>query len=188
MATEKRTIFLACVTLTVYALSGLLQQGKLLYPFPLNEFIFLGISAYIAIRNFKQQKLLYSLLILAAISFVACRSYNWNLILSSESMERLDHGYTTDVFYVLFYGILSTLTYQLAKNNSHQIHLPTYLSSILLILFGSIFALDSICILGILVQVKTFYHKENTTTTPFVYLYSFLAFLLATKELTLFLA
>ena len=188
MATEKRTIFLACVTLTVYALSGLLQQGKFLYPFPLNEFIFFGISAYIAIRNFKQQKPLYTLLILAAISFVASRSYNWNLILSSESMERLDHGYTTDVFYVLFYGILSTLTYKLAKNNSHQIHLPTYLSSILLILLGSIFALDSICILGIVVQVKTFYHKENTTTTPFVYLYSFLAFLLATKELTLFLA
>ena len=188
MATEKRTIFLACVTLTVYALSGLLQQGKFLYPFPLNEFIFLGISAYIAIRNFKQQKLLYNLLILAAISFVACRSYNWNLILSSESMERLDHGYTTDVFYVLFYGILSTLTYQLAKTNSEGMHLPTYLVSILLILFGSIFALDSICIIGILVQVKTFYHNENTTTTPFVYLYSFLAFLLATKELTLFLA
>ena len=188
MATEKRTIFLACVTLTVYALSGLLQQGKFLYPFPLNEFIFLGISTYIAIRNFKQQKPLYTLLILAAISFVASRSYNWNLILSSESMERLDHGYTTDVFYVLFYGILSTLTFQLAKNNSHRVHLPTYLSSILLILVGSIFALDSICILGILVQVKTFYIKENTTTTPFVYLYSFLAFLLATKELTLFLA
>jgi hypothetical protein len=103
-------------------------------------------------------------------------------------MERLDHGYTTDVFYVLFYGILSTLTFQLAKNNSHRVHLPTYLSSILLILVGSIFALDSICIIGILVQVKTFYNKENTTTAPFVYLYSFLAFLLATKELTLFLA
>ncbi len=188
MATEKRTIFLACVTLTVYALSGLLQQGKFLYPFPLNEFIFIGISAYIAIRNFKQQKLLYSLLVFAAISFVASRSYNWNIILNSESMERLDHGYTTDVFYVLFYGILSTLTFQLAKNNSHRVHLPTYLSSILLILVGSIFALDSICIIGILVQVKTFYNKENTTTAPFVYLYSFLAFLLATKELTLFLA
>ena len=103
-------------------------------------------------------------------------------------MERLDRGYTTDVFYVLFYGILSTLTYQLAKTNSEGMHLPTYLVSILLILFGSIFALDSICIIGILVQVKTFYHNENTTTTPFVYLYSFLAFLLATKELTLFLA
>ncbi len=188
MATEKRTIFLACVTLTVYALSGLLQQGKFLYPFPLNEFIFFGISTYIAIRNFNQQKILYSLLVFAAISFVASRSYNWNLFLSSESMERLDHSYTTDVFYLLFYGILSTLTYKLAKNNSHQIHLTTYFSSILLILLGSIFALDSICILGILVQVKTFYHKENTTTTPFVYLYSFLAFLLATKELTLFLA
>ena len=188
MATEKRTIFLACVTLTVYALSGLLQQGKFLYPFPLNEFIFLGISTYIAISNFKQHKLLYTLLILAAISFIACRSYNWNLILSSESMERLDRGYTTDVFYVLFYGILSTLTYQLAKTNSEGMHLPTYLVSILLILLGSIFAVDSICILGILLQVKTFYHKENTTTTPFVYLYSFLAFLLATKELTLFLA
>ena len=188
MATEKRTIFLACVTLTVYALSGLLQQGKFLYPFPLNEFIFLGISTYIAIRNFKQQKLIYSLLILAAISFIACRSYNWNLILSSESMERLDRGYTTDVFYVLFYGILSTLTYQLAKTNSEGMHLPTYLVSILLILLGSIFAVDSICILGILLQVKTFYHKENTTTTPFVNLYSFLTFLLATKELTLFLA
>ena len=188
MATEKRTIFLTSVTLTVYALSGLLQQGKFLYPFPLNEFIFFGISTYIAIRNYKEQKLLYTLLILAAISFVACRSYNWNLILSSESMERLDCSYTTDVFYVLFYGILSTLTYQLAKTNSEGIHLPTYLVSILLILFGSIFALDSICILGILVQVKTFYNKENTSTTPFVNLYSFLAFLLATKELTLFLA
>ena len=188
MATEKRTIFLACVTLTVYALSGLFQQGKFLYPFPLNEFIFFGISTYIAIRNFNQQKILYSLLVFAAISFVASKTYNWNLILSSESMERLDHGYTTDVFYVLFYGVLSTLTFHLTKNNLKRVHLPTYLSSILLILLGSIFGLDSICILGILVQVKTFYNKENTTTTPFAYLYSFLAFLLATKELTLFLA
>ncbi len=103
-------------------------------------------------------------------------------------MERLDHGYTTDVFYVLFYGILSTLTYQLANSNPQKIHHPTYLGSILLILLGSFLTLDSICILGILVQVKTFYNKENTTTTPFVYLYSFLAFLIATKELTLFLA
>jgi len=188
MTTEKRTIFLACVTLTVYAFSGLLQQGKFLYPFPLNEFIFLGVAGYIAIRNFSQHKINYSLLFFAAISFVACRTYNWNLFLSSEVMERLDHGYTTDVFYVLFYGILSILTYRLAKPLKDDFTLFTFFGSIAFILLGTFLNLDIICILGILLQVKTFYSKENKTTTPFVYVYCFLVFLIATKEITLFLA
>jgi hypothetical protein len=85
MATEKRTIFLACVTLTVYALSGLLQQGKFLFPFPLNEFIFLGIASYISIRNFSSQKFNYGLLIVSSLFYVACRSYNWNIFLDTET-------------------------------------------------------------------------------------------------------
>ena len=188
MATEKRTIFLACVTLTAYALSGLLQQGKFLYPFPLNEFIFLGVGGYIAIRNFREQKVNYSILLATSICFVACRSYNWNLFLSSEDMSILVKGFTTDVFYILFYLLLTALTFRLSEDIIYPWNFIFYLVSIAFIGIGSILNLDIICILGILLQVKTFYSKENTTTTPFVYLYGFLAFLLATKELTLFLA
>jgi hypothetical protein len=188
MATEKRTIFLACVTLTVYAFSGLLQQGKFLFPFPLNEFIFLGIASYISIRNFASQKFNYGLLIASALFYVACRSYNWNLFLDTETSVCLDRSYLNEICYLLFYATLSILTYRLSEHMQQAKQLGKYISSIILIILGSIFDIDSICLLGILLQMNLFYSKETTTTTPFVSLYFFLTFLIATKELTLFLA
>jgi fucose 4-O-acetylase-like acetyltransferase len=188
MASEKRTIFLACVTLTVYAFSGLLQQGKFLYPFPLNEFIFLGIASYISIRNFASQKINYSLLIVSALFYVACRSYNWNLLLDTETSVWLDESYLNEICYLLFYTTLCTLTFRLSERINQAKQLGKYIGSILLIILGSIFDIDSICLLGILLQVNLFYTKETNSTTPFVYLYFFLAFLIVTKELTLFLA
>ena len=188
MASEKRSILLACVTLTVYAFSGLLQQGKFLYPFPLNEFIFLGVGGYIGLRNFKQAPINYGILLVAAGCFVACRSYNWNLFLSAEAMSSLVKGFTTDVFYLLSYLALTPLTCRLSDDIIYPWNFIFYLTSIAFIGIGSLLNLDIICALGILLQVKTFYSKENTTTTPFVYLYCFLAFLFLTKEITLFLS
>ncbi len=188
MATEKRTIFLACVTLTVYALSGLLQQGKFLYPFPLNEFIFLGVGGYIAFRNFSEQNFNYGLLIASALFYVACRSYNWNLFLDTETCVQIEKSYLNEICYLLFYITLSSLTYRLSENINQAKKLGSYVGSILLIFLGSIFDIDSICLLGILLQVSIFYSKETSPNTSFVYIYFFLAFLIASKELTLFLA
>jgi len=53
MTSEVRTLFLGILTLVVYAASIFITQGSLIFPFPLNEFIFLAISTQFFFVNWK---------------------------------------------------------------------------------------------------------------------------------------
>ncbi len=116
---EQRTVFLATLTIFFLALSNLLNTGKFIFTFPMNDFILLAVSFYFFFLNFKENKLNSFLLVLFALLNFVNNFYNLELFLNSEQMTKLSESLIPDFCYLgtfLVYFILF-IRYNLEKKN-----------------------------------------------------------------------
>ena len=70
MTREARTLFVGTLTLLVYSISIYVSQGSFIFPFPLNEFIFLAIAVQFFLWNRNGNKLAGILVTLAGVCAV----------------------------------------------------------------------------------------------------------------------
>lgn len=103
MTREARVLFVSILTLVVYAVSIFISQGSFIFPFPLNEFIFLGISAQFFWWNRRGNKWAGSIAIVAGICAVLSTQFFWTFLYSTESMEFLMDSLITDYCLIGFY-------------------------------------------------------------------------------------
>lgn len=103
MTREARTLFLGTLTLIVYSVSIFINQGSFIFPFPLNEFIFLAIAAQFFWWNRNGNKLAGVLSVSAAICGVLSTQFFWSFLYGPENMIDFMEGLTTDYFLLGFY-------------------------------------------------------------------------------------
>ena len=110
MSKEGRVVALAILTIFVYAFSILLQKGAFIFPFPLNELIFLISAVSIGIYQFKQDKILSLLFPIMGFTFVLSSEFYWAIFHTSEQMEVFSNSIVTDLFKFLFFiGLISSI-------------------------------------------------------------------------------
>lgn len=92
MNREARTIAIAGLTLFLFALMGYLKDGAIIFPFPLNEFIFCIVAIGFTFWHYKKGALPY-LFLGSAITAVLGTVFFWELVLSAWELENF-LGYT----------------------------------------------------------------------------------------------
>jgi hypothetical protein len=104
MSRELRSIVLTCLVIIFYALSGLLQTGKFIFPFPIYDFIFLLLVLIFTFQNWnKYTKINFLFYFLLALFQILSNEFYWSLFLNTEEMTKFSYTLTTDVFYLLVY-------------------------------------------------------------------------------------
>lgn len=106
MTREARAVFLGVLTLIAYAVFIFIDQGAFIFPFPLNEIIFLAISAQFLWWN-KRTHLWAGIISLAAgIVALLSTQFFWTFIYGPENMVVFMEGLTTDYFTLGFYVLV----------------------------------------------------------------------------------
>lgn len=108
MTREARAVFLGILTLIAYAVFIFVDQGSFIFPFPLNEFIFLIISAQFLWWNKRTHLWAGVLSIAAGITAVLSTQFFWTFIYGPENMMHFMEGLTTDRFTLVFYVLVLT--------------------------------------------------------------------------------
>lgn len=106
MTREARAVFLGALTLVAYAVFVFIDFGSVIFPFPLNEFIFLAISAQFLWWNKRLQLWAGIIALIAGICALLSKQYVWSFIYGPENMIRFMDGLTTDYFTIGFYVLV----------------------------------------------------------------------------------
>lgn len=185
MTRETRTIFVSVLTLILFAVSIFISQGSLIFPFPLNEFVFLAVAVQFFFWNSKTHSVAGITAVIGGIFAVLSTQFFWTFFFSPEEMLEFMAGLTTDYLQVGFYlivlfAIVATL---LRQKNTLAILLST-LSLIPFVLAAwsnnSLFFLLAYGLMVASTQVKTVY-------APYHLLWVLLLALETTECLTLIL-
>ena len=93
MSKEQRAVFIGVLITLVYPATLWIEKGILVYPFPLNEFIFFVVSAQVIFLNYKERKSTAFISGLTALFFLLTSPYFWTFFLSDFTISRfLDGG------------------------------------------------------------------------------------------------
>lgn len=92
MTRESRTIALACLTLIVFATVSFLKDGSIIFPFPINVFIYFAVSVQFLIWHYKRGWLPVLFVISSLFGFLGTMFF-WEIVLSHEQLE-IFYGYT----------------------------------------------------------------------------------------------
>ena len=106
MTREVRALFLAVLTLLVYAVSIFVTSGALIFPFPLNEFIFLALSLQFLWWNHTAGKWIGLYATVAGLCAVFSTQFFWSFIYGNETLAFLIETPITDFFLLGFYVLL----------------------------------------------------------------------------------
>jgi hypothetical protein len=119
MSREGKIISIAILTVFLYALGIFFQKGAFIFPFPLNEIIFLFATFSIGYTNFKTEKVLFSVFLCLGICHLFSNEFYYAIVLDTEAMQNLSKSLFTDIFLVVYYiGLLATIVLTINKINS----------------------------------------------------------------------
>ncbi len=140
MTKEEKTVTLATLTVFMYGLTSFWQFKQVIFPFPLNEIIFLIASILFAKIHFKNSPKTISLIIGLGLLNVLSYEFYWNIFLSNETMISFSKSSATDIFKLFYY--IGLITWIISTFNEIEINFRKYfaLLPITLLLIGSIFS------------------------------------------------
>lgn len=98
MIREERAVLLGILTLIGFAFLVYLEFGSFIYPFPLNEVVFLIVSSQFMWWHFRSHPLLILTVLLMAILGLLASTFFWSLFVDHDAWELLYHGIWLDVF------------------------------------------------------------------------------------------
>ncbi|MFK7784978.1 MAG: hypothetical protein AB8B56_07675, partial [Crocinitomicaceae bacterium] len=133
MTSEARTLFLGVLTLVIYAASIFISEGALIFPFPLNEFIFLAIAAQFFYLNRTGNKWAGLLSVFIGIFGVLSTQFFWTFFFSQKEMIAFMDGLTTD--YCLLASYLFILIGGIATMIKQKKGVPLLLSGFFILAF-----------------------------------------------------
>jgi hypothetical protein len=94
-----------------FAFLVFLEFGSFIYPFPLNEIVYLIVSIQFFIWNRREYGLVSSLFVGAAISALLASEFFWSLFVDQETWELLYHGFWLDIFKLMNLAIILILIF-----------------------------------------------------------------------------
>jgi hypothetical protein len=103
MKREERVVFLALLTLISYATIMYIEKGAFIFPFPLNEVIFLIIALQFSVWQWKNHRLQLIIILISAIFGLISTQFFWSLLLDAKSMEGLVNSVTLDILRISYY-------------------------------------------------------------------------------------
>ncbi len=135
MIREERAVLLGILTLIGFAFLVFLEFGSFIYPFPLNEVVFLIVSIQFFIWNQKQFRLITSLFLCSALSALLASEFFWSLFVNQEAWEFLYHGIWLDIFKLINLAITLILIFFSLKTVISNIYSRSWTLIIPLTLF-----------------------------------------------------
>jgi len=111
MIREERAVLLGILTLIGFAFLVFLEFGSFIYPFPLNEVVFLIVSIQFFIWNQKQFRLVTGLFLCSALSALLASEFFWSLFVDQDTWEFLYHGIWLDIFKLMNLAITLILIF-----------------------------------------------------------------------------
>ncbi|TNE53007.1 MAG: hypothetical protein EP338_13250 [Bacteroidetes bacterium] len=120
MTREQRTLAISLLTVFLLALSNYLNQGVFIFTFPINEYLFLVVSLYFSWFHWKQEKWIYSLLVLLGICQLFSETYNLELIASSETLVWYEQTAIRDWLKIVSQLIILVISARILKSEYKQ--------------------------------------------------------------------
>jgi hypothetical protein len=193
MERERRTVFLAALSLLMYGLVSALGGGPFAF-FPINEIIFISIVIYIATLNFYKSKTSYFiLLVFAGISLI----YNHlflNFFMNSEQMVGFYENPIMVRLKIASYSLLLIEIIRFYQKTAWEFHVYTMPLALFSIGFGAYFNLYLFQTLGLLIFIVTLYfyyqktaNESETYPKSLFYIWYFYTFLKLTSLFTMYL-
>ncbi len=193
MERERRTVFLAALSLMMYGLVSALGGGPFAF-FPINEIIFIFIVIYFAALNFSKAKTSYLLLLaFAGISLIYNQLF-LNFFMDSEQMLVFYKDPMIQQLKIASYVLLLIEITQFYQKTNWKHHVYTLPLSLLCIGFGVYFNLYLFQTLGLLIFIGTlyFYYRKTANESEIYpkslfYIWYFYTFLKLSSLLTMYL-
>ena len=171
MTKEVRLLFIISLTLLIYALCIFFDKDAFLFPFPLNQFIVLIVSAQFTFWNFKKYKLASILMLIIGLFSTLGNEFYWSIFLNPENMTLFSNTIITD-FFQLLSGIITIALgiLFLSKQNRAINYLLssffcfTFISALIIstTLFSSLLFSISYLILALSVRIKPVFKPIHT--------------------------
>lgn len=184
MTREERSVILAILTLIVYAGFLFYDTGAILFPFPLNELIFLIVTIQFSIWNWNNNRTLLVLLLAASILNFISTQFFWTFFLKNDQMEQLVSGISLDLLkisYYLFLIIGVSYYFLTTKITAKYLFLVISIPPIIFTMFTSISIPETVSFIFI-----AFFGFKNKMNHPFPLLWLLLAMLQLMKICTLY--
>ena len=189
MIKEEKTIFISILLILVLGFSNLFQTGKLIFTFPINEFLFLFICIYFMFYNFQQNKILYILILLFAIFQSFSQIYNWEFFLDQKQLTSLSDGILTDILEFFTYLSYLIILIPFFFNNKNKMIILSYFFILAIFILAEIFSNKQIILITYVISCFFigFFIEEKRKQFYDIYLLLILnTFLFATKIVTLY--
>ncbi len=182
MTREVRALFLAILTLVVYAVSIFISSGALIFPFPLNEFIFLALSLQFLWWNRTEGKWIGMYASMTGICAVMSTQFFWSFIYGHGTLEFLMESPVTDFFLLGCYVLL--LVGGMFTIFKQSTTLATLLGICFVLLFSIGVVINSAPLLLIAYATMTVSTQITKVYAPFHLLWILLFILKATEWIT----
>ncbi len=98
MTREEKSVSQAVLTVFLYGLTSYMTLGESIFPFPLNELIFLIVAIVFVRIHFKENKYLTSITLLMGVFAVLSSQFYWEIVLDSRAMMTLTNGNLLPLF------------------------------------------------------------------------------------------
>ena len=158
MQKEDKLIFLTALTLIVYAVSIYLQQGALIFPFPLNPLLLLIVTTRFFFWHKNQGFPALLLLLMGLFTFLGSEYY-WSIILSPETMITFSESLITDVFLLCAYLCLIIFSYNSALRAKNALFILLSIIFVGLFVNGQLFESPISILLSYLVMIGANVYK-----------------------------
>ena len=184
MTREVRSVFLAILTLLVYTGMLLIDYEVILFPFPLNETVFLIVATQFAFWNFKSNKLQYSLILATSLLGFISAPFVWSFISDLAILQLVSDSALLDVLklanLIVFITWLSVFIIK-SKVKYKFYYYFTILGFLLISVYAANGVLETIAF-----SVIAFYATYYKPHPPIYLLWILYAFLQLMKTVTLY--
>ncbi|GEM_PF-2028561 len=138
MTKEGKTVTIASLTVVFFAVYQFLLSGTLVFPFPLNEFIFLIVVLSFVPLHFKTHPSTVILTVIVGVLNMLHAQFFHEMILGWKDMQTLSESVVTDFLKVAYYiGLIAWMIFTTQENKSLKIKIGVVLP-IFILLFGVI--------------------------------------------------
>jgi hypothetical protein len=193
MERERKTVFLAALSLMMYGLVSALGGGPFAF-FPINEIIFIFIVIYFAALNFSKAKTSYMLLLVfAGISLIYNQLF-LNFFMDSEEMVGFYKNPLILKLKIASYSLLLIEIVRFYQKTNWKYHVYTLPLALLCLLSGVYLKLFTLQTLGLLIYIGTlyFYYRKTANESEIYpkslfYIWYFYTFLKLSSLLTMYL-
>lgn len=121
MIREVRIVTLAILVLLAYSTFIFIDQGSFIFPFPLNEIVFLIVSFQFFLWNRKKSPVLSWMFLLSSFIGMLTSQFFWTMVYDAAHLENFYESIVPDLILLTFYlSLLVTVCYYFVSSKLRQ--------------------------------------------------------------------